>query len=557
VGGLFNYFFIIKPKKMSTTIKFYTTSLCLLLISSISRGQTTLEMTTRNFVGSPAIGPTTSPIGPIDFEKDQNNNNQFSTATGNNAISVTMSLNNQQFTGLTYSNISTGLVFGGSPTTAVDVNFPPVQQVDPNDTYNLLGSFSAAVGGPTNNMFTSHPAAAPTVQSGTGIIAGNFASPANGSNGAVGVFTAAQVLFDRPGGPAVHNSSTRYYYGDLVITFSRFVTNPVIHVAGLGGSYRYFPVGGTNINDPAQWLSTYFTTEFDVFPGLPLTRMSGNQFFTVNGNSITNSAATPNGASENTVGGLFQDLGAATGSFRIDGPVKTVTLKIYLRGSNASTFPWSAPQASINGGNRNPFTGDIWWISASTEPAQLITLPSTGLNLNAALNGNEVVLNWKTLTEINSNHFEIERSTDGRSFTTIGSRNAAGNSVSELSYTMTDAGMNAPVYYYRLKLVDNDNRYSYSNIAMVRKSGSVKDVKMFPNPAASQVNLEFSNAKGNYVISVYNQAGQEMITQRTSVTFGVQYVTVNRNSLAAGSYVVRVKSTDNGEVVFTEKVMFQ
>jgi hypothetical protein len=56
---------------------------------------------------------------------------------------------------------------------------------------------------------------------------------------------------------------------------------------------------------------------------------------------------------------------------------------------------------------------------------------------------------------------------------------------------------------------------------------------------------------------VYNQAGQEMITQRTSVTFGVQYVTVNRNSLAAGSYVVRVKSTDNGEVVFTEKVMFQ
>lgn len=542
---------------MSNKNKLYTTSISFLLLCSVAMGQTTLEMTTRNFVGSPAVGPTTNAIGPIAFERDQNNNNQFSTASGNNAISVTMSLTNQQYTGLAYSNINTGLVFGGSPTTAVDVNFPAVQRVDPNDTYNLLGSFSAAVGGPTNDMFTSNPNAAPTVQGGTGVIAGNFASPANGSNGAVGVFTAAQVLFDQAGGPAVHNTATRYYYGDLVITFSRFVTNPVIHVAGLGGSYRYFPVSGTNINDPAQWQSTFFSTELQVTPGFTLTRMSGNQFFTVSGSNITNSATTPNGASVNTVGGLFQDLGAASGSFRVNGTLKTLVLKVYLRGSNASQFPWSTVQANVNGGNRNPFTGDIWWVSASTEPAQLITLPSTGLNLNAALNGNDVVLNWKTLTEINSNHFEIERSTDGRTFATIGSRNAAGNSVTEISYSLVDPAMNASVYYYRVKLVDNDNRYSYSNVAMVRKAGSVKDVRMFPNPASSQVNLEFSNAKGNYVISLFNQGGQEVVSQKASITFGVQYIAVNRNSLASGSYLVRVRSTDTGEVLFTEKVMFQ
>lgn len=544
---------------MSTKIKLYTTSLCLLLISSVALGQTTLEMTTRNFIGSPAVGPTTNAIGPIAFEKDQNNNNQFSAATGSNAVSLTMSFTNQQYTGLTYSNIATGLVFGGSPTTAVDVNFPAVQKVDPNDTYNLLGSFSAAVGGPTNDMFTSNPNAAPTVQSGTGVVAGNFASPANGSNGAVGVFTAAQVLFDRPGGPAVHNSTTRYYYGDLVITFSRFVTNPVIHVAGLGGSYRYFPVSGTNINDPAQWRSTYFSTEFDVTPAFPLsiTRMSGNQFFTVTGNSVTNSAATPNGASVNTVGGLFQDLGAASGSFRVNGTVKVVVLKVYLRGSNASQFPWSAVQADVNGGNRNPFTGDIWWVSASTEPAQLITLPATGLNLNAALNGNDVVLNWKTLTEINSDHFEIERSTDGRNFTSIASRNAAGNSVTETRYNLVDVNMNVPAYYYRIKLVDNDNRFSYSNVAMVRKAGSVKDVRMYPNPASSQLNLEFSNAKGNYVITLYNQAGQEMVSQQANINYAVQYISVNRNTLASGSYLVKVRSTDSGEVIYTGKVMFQ
>jgi len=541
---------------MSKQTKLCTAILGLLFAGS-AMAQTTLEMTTRNFVGSPAVGPTTSPIGPISFEKDQNNNNQFSNPGAQDAVSVVFSLANQQYSGLAYSNISTGLAFGASPTTAVDVNFPATQQADPNDTYNLLGSFSAAVGGPTNNMFTSSPGATPTVQSGTGIVAGNFSSPSNGSNGAVEVFTAAQVLFDQPGGPAVNNSSTRYYYGNVVLTFSRYITNPVIHIAGLGGSYRYFPVSGTNINDPAQWQSTYFTTELEIAPGFPLTRMSGNQFFNVSGSQVTNSSPTPNGASVSTVGGLFQDLGAASGSVRINGTVKVVTLRVYLRGSNASQFPWSTVQANVNGANRNPFTGDIWWVSASTEPGQLITLPATGMNLNAALSGNDVVLNWKTLTEINSNHFEIERSTDGRNFTSIASRAAAGNSTSEINYSLTDAAMTAAVYYYRVKLVDNDNRYTYTNVAMVRKGGNVSDVKIYPNPATSQVNLEFSNAKGNYVITLYNQAGQEMLSQRAAITYGVQYVSVNRNTLASGSYLLKVKSTENGEVVFTQKVIFQ
>lgn len=542
---------------MSKTNKFYTLFFCLVLTGSVSMAQTTLEMTTRNFVGAPPIGPTTSAIGPVSFEKDQNNNNQFSTPSAQQAVSATFTLANQTYTGLAYSNISTGLVFGASPTTAVDVNFPPTQQADPNDTYNLLGSFSAAVGGPTNDMFTSNPNSPVTVQGGTGVVAGNYSSPQNGSNGAVGVFTAAQVLFNLPGGPAVHNTATRYYYGNVVITFNRFVNNPVIHIAGLGGSYRYFPVTGTNVNDPAQWRSCYFTTELEVQPGLSLTRMSGNQYFNVSGSNILNSATVPNGASVNTVGGLFNDIGAASGSFRINGPVKVITLRVYLRGSDASQFPWSTVQANVQGGNRNPFTGDIWWISASTEPASLVTLPATGVNLSAALNGNDVLLKWKTASEVNSDHFEIERSTDGRNFTTIGTKRAAGNSVTEISYEEVDPSMNASAYYYRLKLVDIDGRYSYSNIAMVRKSGSVKSVRMYPNPATSQVNLEFSNAKGNYVISLYNQAGQEVLTQKSSITYGVQYITINRNSLNSGSYVVRVRSTESGEVLFAEKVVLQ
>jgi Secretion system C-terminal sorting domain len=541
---------------MSTKIKFYTIILCL-AISKVSMGQETLELTSRVSV-SPAQGPTTSAIGPIAFNLDLNNpvNNKFQTSAlpASQQLSATFTLANQTYTGLTYSNVSTGLLFGASPTTAIDNDLPFVQEVEPNSTYNLLGSFSAGVGGPTNNMFTSNPSALPTVQSGTGIIAdGVFASPANGANNAVGVFTAAQVLFDRPGGPAVHNSATRYYYGDVVINFSKFVNNPVIHIAGLGGSYRYFPVSGTNSNDPSQWLSSFFTTELEVLPGFTLTRMSGNQFFTVAGNGITNSSPTPNGASVNTVGGLFQDLGAASGSFRINGPVRTVTLRVYLRGSDASTFPWSTPQATVAGANRNPFTGDIWWISASVEPSTLISLPSTGVTLAAALNGNDVSLNWKTLTEVNSKSFEIERSVDGINYVKIAEKAAAGNSTTDVNYSYLDPNMTAKTYYYRLRMVDIDNKFTYTNIAIVRKS-SVKSIRVFPNPVSDYMNIEFSNAKGAYTVSLFNQAGQEVQSRKADINSTVQYVRIEKGNLLTGMYYVRVTNTSTGEV-FNEKLI--
>jgi Secretion system C-terminal sorting domain len=543
---------------MNTQIKFFTIALCL-LTSIASIGQTTLEMTTRNFIGNPATGPTTNPIGPIAFERDLNNNNLFSNPTPAQTLSLTASLANQVFTGLTYSNVSTGLTFGAAPTTAVDANSPAVQRADPNDTYNLLGSFGAAVGGPTNNMFTSDPFAT-AAQLGTGIIAdGVFGPPVNGANGAVGVFTAAQVLFNAPGGPALHNSATRYYFGDIVLTFNRFVANPVIHIAGLGGSYRYFPVTGTNQNDPTQWLSTFFTTELEVqtVSGAPtLTRMSGNQFFTVTGNNITNSALSPNGASVPTAGGLFQDLGAASGSFRVNGAaVRTVVLRVFLRGSNASQFPWSTIQSNVAGSNRNPFTGDIWWVSVSAGVEQLSPLPATGLNLNAALNGNDVLLKWRTLSESNTDHFEIERSTDGINFSQLGTKAAAGSSVTERNYDFADPNMNGSIYYYRIKLVDFDGKLSYSNVVVVRKTGGIRRITTFPNPAVSQINVEFSNAKGNYKVSLYDQAGQEVHTQRVTIGYTVQYVTINRKSLAAGSYVLRV-TKDNNET-FVEKVLVQ
>lgn len=545
---------------MSTKLKSVLPLICLVVSGSILKAQT-VELVTGNFVGTPQFGPTTSNIGAAAMRRDNSENNQFSNTPPAQACSVTFSLANQQYTNaaplnnmLNYSNISTGLVFGASPTTATG---GATQQVDPLDTYRLLGAYSQTPGGPTDNMFTAKFGGG----AGTGIDAdGIFSSPANDASGSVVVFTAAQAQFERPAGgpPSTHNTATRYYYGDLKITLSRFVDHPVIHIAGLGGSYRYFPTTGTNPNDPSQWLSCFFSTELELLGGFGITQLSGNANFSVVGNNILNSNATPNGASVNTVGGLFNEFGAASGSISVNGPVRVLTFKVYLRGANASQFSWSAPASVVAGSTRNPFTGDIWSVSVSAATDQLIPLPVTGMRLNAVLNSsNDVQLSWKTYSEIDSKEFEIQRSTDGINFTAIGNKAAAGNSAIELNYDFVDPNMQASVYYYRLKQYDINGNFAYSNIVPVRRaSGTVKSVRVFPNPSAGQLNLEFSKAKGNYVISLISQSGQEVAVQRSVVNYDVQYITVNRNSLPAGSYILKVRNADSGEV-FNQNVVLQ
>jgi hypothetical protein len=382
-------------------------------------------------------------------------------------------------------------------------------------------------------------------------------------------------MFDlnNPGGTA-----NRYYYGDLLITFNKVLENPVVHIAGLGGSYRYFIAGGSGTN-PADWRSTFFSTELELVSppqaAVVLTKMAGNQFLTVSGRNITNNATTPNGESID-VGAValpgWNNFGAATGSVKISG-VKTNVLrfKVWLRGCDANNVPpagfsWSAP-GSASGGSRDPLTGDIWYVSVSTTWPTIInscvpgdplcsTLPATGINLSAALNGNDVALSWKTQTELNSDHFEIERSTDNINFSQIGSKQAAGNSVSTISYSYLDPSMAAPVYFYRLKMVDINGQFVYSNVAFVRKPNGIKGVRVFPNPVTDQVNIEFVNAKGNYDITFYNQAGQKVMNRMANIASTVQYVNMAKGSLPPGSYLISARNTETNEK-YVQNVIFQ
>ena len=147
-------------------------------------------------------------------------------------------------------------------------------------------------------------------------------------------------------------------------------------------------------------------------------------------------------------------------------------------------------------------------------------------SFNASWAGeNKVNLNWKTSTEVNANIFEIERSIDGENYTTFNKVAAVGNSTTTQSYTATDIVNNiSNVVYYRIKELDKNGGYVYSEISAVKLSPAKDYVKtIFPNPSIGNqpVHIRYvatSNAKVN--VDLYNCLGRKMNSATLDVVNG-------------------------------------
>lgn len=133
-----------------------------------------------------------------------------------------------------------------------------------------------------------------------------------------------------------------------------------------------------------------------------------------------------------------------------------------------------------------------------------------------------IVLNWVTATEINNNHFEIERSKDGVVFEKIGTEESKalnGNSTSNLLYTYVDYKPYSGLAYYRLKQIDHDGKYEYHSIISVDREEQ-KNMKfvVFPNPNQGEFSIDFSGIENNHDVLI------EMYTMEGKLVYKKQYV---------------------------------
>lgn len=168
-------------------------------------------------------------------------------------------------------------------------------------------------------------------------------------------------------------------------------------------------------------------------------------------------------------------------------------------------------------------------------------LPVEFVSFTGWNSGNVNQLQWKTASESNTLKYIIEKSLDGRTYTAIGEKPAAGNSSQLLTYDFTD---NNPVIgnnYYRLKVIDIDSKFNYSNVVNIPISEAVTNnfTRVYPNPTSGKLNVDIqSTSIYDTKVIVYDVVGNNIFEQNTYLVKGLNTLQFDFPTLAKGTYIL-------------------
>ncbi|SEJ37986.1 Por secretion system C-terminal sorting domain-containing protein [Dyadobacter sp. SG02] len=167
-------------------------------------------------------------------------------------------------------------------------------------------------------------------------------------------------------------------------------------------------------------------------------------------------------------------------------------------------------------------------------------MPVTLVAFDARDEGGTVNLAWSTAEEVNSDHFEIQHSVDGRRWKAIGSVESGHKSVTTLHYTFAHITPSDGNNYYRLKMVDYDGSFAFSAIRSVLTDMGIS--LLFPNPVSTELYIHEDKVAPVSSLSIMNIDGR--------VLFEIKQVSkpaVHVGQLANGTYLLRIKRHDGTE----------
>jgi hypothetical protein len=355
------------------------------------------------------------------------------------AVSVTFAISNQQYVlPATQNPTGADVVFGAN--------------VNPGGKTPSVATLSPAMNYISNAQTPQFSATQYNIGTGISMI-GNYATE---------IFTSAMGLYNANAG-----TNGTYYMADLTVTFSSPITDPVLHIIGLGGT------------SGALGLTTQLTLTTG---GVTMSELSGSPEFSVTATTIVNTAALPTATTA---------AGAASGSVLVTGNnVTTLKFKVFLRG-DGKTPTWSTA---------NEHVGDAWMMGVSAVNT-FVALPLGTTTFTAEAKQHTVGLQWTTATEQNSNYFSIQRSHDGADWSSIGQVTAAGNSDQLLQYNFVDEQPLAGTNYYRLQEVDALGASAYSQVRNVDFAASSLAVNWYPNPVRDRLTVTSSSAMKTLTIT--------------------------------------------------------
>ncbi len=167
-------------------------------------------------------------------------------------------------------------------------------------------------------------------------------------------------------------------------------------------------------------------------------------------------------------------------------------------------------------------------------------LPVKLLNFAGVARNSKVNLTWVTTSEINSSHYIIERSADGRNFTTIG-QVTSNNRDQQNTYTALDNSPSAGINYYRLVMVDKDGQIAYSKIIAVNMNSRQTFATENAVVSASNVRLSVTSIKEQQLTIIMTDAvGRVVLKKQVQLSTGTNSITDNISAIANNVYYIKL-----------------
>lgn len=282
---------------------------------------------------------------------------------------------------------------------------------------------------------------------------------------------------------------------------------------GTGGQSNAVAAGKINLQISVPSTLLISTTQNNIPPGWTIRNNNGSVI------NLCNSSST---IAVNTAVNILLDLegvSATTGAPTISGQLSFRT-------------NCTAP-GSLAGDNPSDNTGQAGFIVTGTVPVKIS-------DFTAAVTDCRPVLNWVTESEINLDRFEIEKSNSRQqNWETVDIVEAKGNNRAEKNkYRFLDISTNnSDEVFYRLKMTDNDGRYSYSPVVSVSLNCNTVRVLVFPNPVKNgEINILLSGSNKTVTAALMSAAGQLLST--TIVQNGSAKISVA--ALSKGIYFLKI-----------------
>lgn len=184
--------------------------------------------------------------------------------------------------------------------------------------------------------------------------------------------------------------------------------------------------------------------------------------------------------------------------------------------------------------------------------ASCLTLPIELLTFEAEEHENSCLLRWRTASEHNNSHFEVEHSRNGISFEKIGLVEGSGTSFTAQDYSFLHQSPMPNTNYYRLKQYDLDGHFSYSEVTEITITNN-RAVLIYPNPITTgSFHLELGNPSDENMTLRILQADGRIIWSQT-IPGDVAAQIVNINNLIAGVYLMQLTNEDG--IIFQQRII--